>query len=76
MNTKVVMPSAPVIGVTLESVKASAKINATIVPASGSILIVENGEHDVSRYETAVVDVPIPPNYGEIIWNGVTLTVR
>ena len=72
----VVMPSAPVVGVALENVQANAVIGATIVPAVGTILIVENGEHDISRYKTAVVNVPVPQNYGEIIWNGNTLTVR
>ena len=76
MNVKAVLPRAPVVRAKLKTVQVQAAIEATIIPATGEIVIVENGEYNVSPYETAVVNVPIPPNYGEIIWNGYTLEVR
>ncbi len=49
--------------------------NIEIVQASGQIEIAENGEFDISRYARAVVNVPVPSNYGRIDWNGITLGV-
>ena len=60
----------------VKKLTAGAKINVKTVSASGSIEIAENGLYDITGFATANVNVPVPSNYGEIIWNGTTLTVR
>ena len=74
VNAKVNSP--PTASAAVKKVKASAVVNVKTVSASGEIEIAENGLYDVAAFATAAVRVPIPSNYGEIIWNGTTLTVR
>lgn len=73
---KVVLPGRPIINVALAGESVKAAIDATIVQAKGTTYITTNGVHNVAPFETAEVNVPIPSNYGEIIWDGITLTVR
>lgn len=41
----------------------------------GTLSITANGTHDVSAYASAVVDVPVPSNYGLVTWDGAVLRV-
>ena len=75
MEIQAVLKKAPSVDVVAKAVQAEAIINARMGAVSGQILITENGEHDVARYAKAIVNVPIPPNYGLITWDGAVLTV-
>lgn len=46
-----------------------------VAPASGTVQITENGEHDVARYATADVDVPQPSGKINITENGTNIDV-
>lgn len=72
---RVIMPSAPVVGVALKTIHTKAVINTSVAPAVGEIHIFQNGVYDVARYETAEVNVPIPSNYGLVTYNGSIITI-
>lgn len=54
---------------------ASAQIDVRRTSTQGTIDITANGLYNVSTFAEANVNVPIPPNYGLITWNGQILTV-
>ena len=58
-----------------KTLTASAQIDVRRTSTEGTIDIRENGLYNVAQYAEANVNVPIPPNYGLITWDGRVLTV-
>lgn len=58
-----------------KTLTAAAQIDVRRTSTQGTIDITENGLFNVASYAEARVNVPIPPNYGLITWNGSVLTV-
>lgn len=58
-----------------KTLTASAQIDVRRTSTQGTIDITANGLYNVASFAEANVNVPIPPNYGLITWDGRVLTV-
>lgn len=58
-----------------KTLTASAQIDVRRTSTQGAIDITANGLYNVASFAEANVNVPIPPNYGLITWDGRVLTV-
>ena len=74
MEVSIRAPQAVTVDVSKGGISAAFD-NIKIVQAKGDIEIVSNGEYNVAQFARAIVNVPIPSNYGRIEWNGITLEV-
>ena len=58
-----------------KTLTAAAQVDVRRTSTQGTIDITANGLYNVAAFAEARVNVPIPPNYGLITYNGSIITV-